>query len=89
MQESAPVPPNAQVLRDLYNNPVQAFFFFFYAENSQYYTDYFLFALKQDSSLADTLTNTQWQNLLVGQGGQIDATKLAGLLTKFTSLTEC
>ena len=83
------VQPDLQVLGDLYNNPVEAFLDLNYAENSQYYTDYFLFALKQDSSLADTLTNTQWQNLLVGQGGQIDATKLAGLLTKFTSLTEC
>jgi len=89
MQESASVPLNAQVLRDLYNNPVQAFKALVYAKNSQYYNEYFLFALKQDSSLADTLTNTQWQNLLAGQDGQIDATKLAGLLTKFTSLTEC
>ena len=89
MQESAPVPPNAQVLRDLYNNPVQAFKALGHADHSEHYTEYFLFALKQDSSLADQLTNKQWQNLLVGQGGQIDATKLAGLLTKFTSLTEC
>ena len=89
MSQSESVQPDAQELRDLYNNPVQAFSGLDYAKNSQYYNEYFLFALKQDSSLADTLTNTQWQNLLNSQDGQIDAAKLAGLLINFTSLTEC
>ena len=86
---SVSVQPNAQVLRNLYNNPVQAFKALGHADHPEHYTDYFFFALKQDSSLADTLTDTHRQKLLNSQDGQIDAAKLAGLFTKFTCLTEC
>ena len=94
--EIVPPPPapesvqaNVEILQTLYVKSTEIFLKLDCAENSQHYTNYFLFALKQDSSLADTLTDTHRQKLLNSQDGQIDAAKLAGLFTKFTCLTEC